>query len=75
MENVNAIAAIVGLINGFRLIQLPDKTGFYLFCSAVIAGLVFGQLKWFGLSGLEAGLVAALASSGVYRVAEKISGK
>ena len=75
MENIEAIAAIVGLINGFRLWQAPDKGGFYLFAGAVIVGLVFGYLEWFSLSGVEAGLIAALASSGVYRVAEKVSGK
>lgn len=72
MEFVAAGAAIVGIVNGIRLVQLPDKTGFFMFCLAVAAGLLFGFLGWFGLPGLEAGLTAALASSGVYRIAEKI---
>lgn len=72
MENVAALAAIIGVVNGLRLFQQPDKSGFVLFLCAIGAGLLFGAMHWFGLTGLEAGLVAALASSGLYRVAEKI---
>jgi NO-binding membrane sensor protein with MHYT domain len=75
MENVEAIAAIIGIINGVRLVREPDKTGFFLFLGAVIVGLVFGYMHWFGLTGLEMGLVAALASSGLYRVAEKVGSR
>lgn len=75
MENLQAIGAIIGLVNGGRLFQQTDKTGFILFCGAIVVGLLFGYLNWFGLSGLEAGLVAALASSGLYRVGEKVGGK
>jgi len=51
-----------------------DKTGFYLFCAAVVLGLLFGALQWFGLT-LESGLIAALASSGLYQVAAKVGGR
>jgi hypothetical protein len=36
------------------------------------AGMLFGYLHWFGLATLEMGFLAGLASSGLYRVGEKI---
>ena len=74
MENLQAIAALIGLVNGGRLFLQADKTGFYLFCAAVVLGLLFGALQWFGLT-LESGLIAALASSGLYQVAAKVGGR
>lgn len=75
MENVEAIAAIIGLVNGFRLLEAPDKKGFYYFAGAVVLGLVFGYMQWFGVAGIEQGLVVALASSGLYRVGQVVSGR
>lgn len=74
MENLQAIAVIIGLVNGFRLFQQADKTGFYLFCGAIVLGVGFGLLNLFGLD-LQSGIIAALASSGLYQVASKVGGK
>lgn len=68
---VQAVAVIIGLVNGVRLLKENDKWGFIFFCLALVAGLVLGALGWFGLT-LESGLVAALASSGLYRVAQVV---
>lgn len=75
MENVEAIAAVVGLVNGFRLLEAKDKKGFYYFAGAVVVGIIFGAFKWFGVEGIEQGLVVALASSGLYRVGQVVAGK
>lgn len=74
MENVQAIAAIIGLVGGVKLFFAEDKTGFYFFCVALVAGLVFGLLNWFGLS-IQDGFLAALASSGLYVVGKKVGGQ
>lgn len=74
MENLVAIGVIIGLVNGIRLLQ-TDRKGFIYFLCALAAGMGFGYLGWFGITGLEAGLVTALASSGLYRVGEKVGGK
>lgn len=71
MESVQAVAVIIGLVNGFRLLKEQDKWGFIFFCLALVAGLVLGFLGWFGLTP-ESGFVAALASSGLYRVAQVV---
>ena len=74
MENVEAIAAIIGIVNGLRLLKDNDRWGFILFIAAVIAGLIFGFLGWFGLN-IQGGFIAALASSGVYQVAKRAGGQ
>lgn len=73
MENVNALAAIVGIVNGFQLFQ-TNRTGFIYFCIALGVGLLLGFVNFFGLTP-ETGLLAALASSGYYKVAQKIGGQ
>jgi hypothetical protein len=40
----------------------------------MVAGVLLGLFGLFGLD-LETGIVAALASSGLYRIGEKIGGK
>lgn len=74
MDYAIAAAAVIGLVNGFRLLKnwQTDKWGFIFFCLALAAGLVFGYLKWFGLPGIEAGFVVGLTSSGFYRVAQVV---
>lgn len=73
MDNVQAIAVIIGIVNGVTLAKDPDRWGFILFIIALGVGILLGALRLFGLS-LETGIVAALASSGVYKVAQKVGG-
>lgn len=73
MENIQALAVIIGAVNGIRLLKAQDLWGFVFFVSAVVVGVILGVLGYFGLT-IETGIVAALASSGLYRVGEKIGG-
>jgi len=73
MENLQALAVIIGAVNGIRLLKAQDLWGFVFFVSAIVVGVVLGFLNYFGLT-VETGIVAALASSGLYRVGEKIGG-
>lgn len=70
MENITAIAVIIGFVNGVKLFQ-ESRISFYYFLLALGAGLVLGFLGYFGLTP-ETGIVTALASSGLYKVATKI---
>lgn len=70
MDNLEAIGAIIGLVNGIRLLQEGNRWGFVYFCSAIAAGVLFGYFNWFGLPSVQLGLLAALASSGLYRVGQ-----
>ena len=72
--NLQAMAVVVGLVNGIRLAQEKSKWGLIFFGSALVFGVGFGLLGLFGLN-LETGIVVALASSGLYRIGEKIGGK
>lgn len=74
-EFIQAGAAIIGVVNGIRLLQAKDTWGFLLFVAALGASILFGALQWFGLPGIEAGVAVALGSSGVYQVAKKIGGQ
>lgn len=78
MDNLQAIAVVIGLVNGVRLLKEGQDSknywGFILFVFALIAGVVLGLLGYFGLT-VETGIIVALASSGLYRVGEKFGGK
>lgn len=70
-----AAAAVIGLINGVRLLKAGDRWGFIFFAMAILAGILFGYMNWFGVPSIEIGLLVGLASSGFYRVAEKSGGQ
>lgn len=72
MENVQAIAVIIGIVNGVQLFE-TNRKGFIYFVIALVTGIVLGLIGFFGLN-LESGIVTALASSGLYKVAQKVGG-
>ena len=74
MDNVVATAAIIGLINGAKLLELPDKKSFYYFLLALVAGVIAGFFGLFELT-LESGILTALASSGLYKTAQVVRGE
>ena len=65
---------LIGLVNGIQFALEKNWKSFVFFGAAVIAGLVFGFLGWFGLPNMEIGLAVGLSSSGVYKVAQKLGG-
>lgn len=74
MENLQALAVIIGVVNGVRLLKEKDRWGFIFFVVALVVGVGMGLVHYFGLT-VETGIVAALASSGLYRVGEKVGGQ
>ena len=74
MEQLTSVAVIIGFINGVKLFENPDKKSFYYFCLALVLGVVFGYSKFFGMNGIENGLLVALASSGLYTVSKRLGG-
>ena len=66
---------LVGLVNVIKLAIDQNWKSFALAMVAIAGGLLFGFLKWFGIPSPEIGLALALASSGVYEVAQRIGGK
>ena len=74
MDNLQAMAVVIGIVNGIRLAKENDKWGFILFTIALIVGVGLGLLRYFGLT-VETGIVIALASSGLYRISEKVGSK
>ena len=66
---------LIGLVNGVQFAINREWDRFILFVVAVVAGVVAGYLKFFGLTGVEVGLAVGIASSGVYKVAQKVGGQ
>ena len=66
---------IVGLINGVSFASNKQWKSFAKFMIATLAGLTFGFLGWFNITGPEMGLAVGIGSSGVYKVAQIISKK
>lgn len=77
MENLTAVAVIVGVVRGVTLgleqfnVKTTSLIGFLL---AVVTGVVLGVVGLFGLT-LESGIVSALVATGVYQVAKKVGGQ
>lgn len=71
--NLVALPAIIGIVNGISLAKQQDKWPFIMFVAAVLSGMALGYFSVFGLT-VETGLVTALASSGLYKVAQKLGG-
>lgn len=72
MGDLQAVAVIIGLVNGIRLFR-ENRESFVYFVIAVLAGVGFGFVGYYGLT-VETGILAALASSGLYKVAQKVGG-
>jgi hydrogenase/urease accessory protein HupE len=70
-----AAFVLIGLVNGIQFALDRNWASFVKFLTAVIAGGLFGFLKWFGLSSLEIGIAVGISSSGVYKVAQKLGGQ
>lgn len=74
-EFAMAAFVIVGLVNGLNMALARDWQSFARFMLAVIAGVVFGLIHWFGLPSPEMGLAVAIGSSGAYKLAQKVGGE
>ena len=69
MADLQAIAVIIGLVNGIKLFK-ENRESFIYFCVALGIGVSFGYLGFYGFT-IESGIVSALASSGLYKIAQK----
>lgn len=77
MDNLTAVAVIIGVVRGITLglekldaVKMSSLLGFIL---AVVTGIVLGLLHFFGLT-VESGIVSALVATGVYQTAKKVGG-
>lgn len=73
-QYVMAGFVLVGFVNGLGLAFDHNWKSFGLFSIAVLTGTVFGLLKWFMIPSAEIGFAIGIASSGVYKTAQKIGG-
>lgn len=77
MENLTAVAVIIGVVRGLTLgldqtkFKVTSIVGFVL---ALVTGVVLGLLHYFGLT-VETGVISALIATGVYQTAKKVGGQ
>lgn len=67
-----ATATLIGLVNSVQM-TFPRVTGFYALLLSVSFGVAGGIFRLYGLT-VPLGLLAAFASSGIYKVATKAGG-
>lgn len=70
-----AAFVLIGLVNGIQFALDKNWSSFVKFLTAVIAGGVFGYMRWFGLPSMEIGIAVGISSSGVYKVVQKLGGQ
>lgn len=76
MENyVVAGTMLIGLVNVAQMVIDRKWNSFIKAMTAVIAGGVFGYLKFFGLPSIEIGIMVGLSSSGIFKVAQVLGVK
>lgn len=77
MENLTAVAVIIGIVRGITLGLEKTKfpvTSLVGFVLALATGIVLGLFHYFGLD-VPTGIVSALVATGVYQTAKKIGGQ
>ena len=70
MEQITAGATIIGLINVIKM-QFPEIKGIYAIGIALVLGILMG---WFGflVADVQGGIIAALISSGIYKLSQNM---
>lgn len=74
-QYIMAAFVLIGLVNGIQLAVDKNWRAFALWLTAVLFGLLFGALRWFGLPSAEIGLAVGISSSGAYKLAQKLGGQ
>jgi Flp pilus assembly pilin Flp len=76
MDNIIAIGAIVAIGNALKT-QFKDSplvTGIFGIAISVVLGVALGYFHLLGVTGIENGLLAGLAASGIYTLAKRVGG-
>jgi len=69
MENIMAVGLLIGFVNVVKM-TFPEVKGFWAFLIALGGGILMGYLNWFGVTGIEQGILYAFLSSGVYKISQ-----
>lgn len=73
MDQITAAATIVGIVNLVKM-QFPIVTGIFGLALALAIGVVMGFFG-FLVPDVQMGVITALASSGIYVIAQRAGGK
>ena len=67
MENLMAVGLLIGLVNVIKM-TFPEVKGFWAFLIALSGGILMGYMNWFGVTGIEMGVLYAFISSGIFKL-------
>ena len=68
MENVLAGTILIGFVNISQMAIDRKWDSLIKAMTALIAGALFGYLKFFGIPSVEMGIAIGISSSGVYKL-------
>lgn len=71
-EAVMAVGLLIGLVNVVKM-TFPKVEGFWAFLVALAGGVFMGYFHWFGVTGIEQGVLYAFVSSGAYKLTQNFS--
>ena len=71
MENIMAVGLLIGFVNVVKM-TFPEVKGFWAFLIALVGGILMGYLGWFGVTGIEQGILTAFVSSGVFKLSQTL---
>lgn len=66
-----AVGLLIGLVNVVKM-TFPEVKGFWAFLIALGGGILMGYLNWFGVIGIEQGVLYAFVSSGAYKIVQEL---
>jgi hypothetical protein len=72
MENIIGVGAIIGFVNMFGMGMDGNWKSFGKALLGVVLGVIFGYLGYFGIEGIEMGLLVGLASCGLFKLTQNI---
>jgi len=66
-----AVGLLIGFVNVVKM-TFPEVKGFWAFLIALGGGILMGYLNWFGVKGIEQGILIAFVSSGVFKLTKNV---
>lgn len=74
-QYVMAATALIGFVNIFNMALEGQWKSFGKATIGIILGGIFGYLKYFGLPGVEIGILLGISSSGLFKIAQVVGVK
>ena len=64
-----AVGLLIGLVNVIKM-TFPEVKGFWAFLISLAGGILMGYMNWYGVTGIEQGILASFVASGIYKISQ-----